>query len=144
MTMIKIIRLFVIGGLLLIALGITERLNAAGNQARAGQEFTIKVGQQLKLDGADLALKFVAVPQDSRCPANVNCVWAGDAEVALESVHDKCTTALKLHTHQGSSTSNEGKVGAFRVKLVKLDPYPHTERKISPSDYVATLLVTKE
>ena len=139
-------RPLVIGGLLLIALGITVKLNAAGNQtkAQAGKEFTIKVGQQLKLDGADLALKFVAVPQDSRCPSNVNCVWAGDAEVALESIQDKCTTALKLHTHQGPSTSNEGKVGGFRVKLVKLDPYPHTERKISPSDYVATLLVTKE
>ena len=140
-------RPFVIGGLLLFTLGMTLKPNAAaGDQtkARAGQEFAIKVDQQVKLEGADLALKFVGVGQDSRCPSNVNCVWAGDAEIALELVQDKCTTALKLHTHTGPSTSNEGKVGGFRVKLVKLDPYPHTERKISPSDYVATLLVTKE
>ena len=138
-------RPFVIGGLLLCALGMTVKPNAGTQtKAQAGQEFTLKVGQQVKLDGVDLALKFVAVPQDSRCPSNVNCVWAGDAEVALELVHNNCTTALKLHTHQGSTASNEGEVGGFRVKLVKLDPYPHTERKISPSDYVATLLVTKE
>ena len=144
----KIIRPFLIAGLLLVVvLGIALSLNAvAQNQTRRqmGQEFTIKVGQQAKLDGADLALKFVGVPQDSRCPANVNCVWAGNAEVALELVHGECTSVLTLNTHAGPSTSSESKVAGFRVKLVKLDPYLHTERKISPSDYVATLLVTKE
>ena len=141
----KIIRPFLIGGLLV--LGIALRLNAAAESQtkhQMGQEFTVKVGQQAKLDGADLALKFVGVPQDSRCPSNVNCVWAGDAEVALELVHGECTSVLTLHTHSGPSTASESKVAGFSLKLVKLDPYPHTERKISPGDYVATLLVTKE
>ncbi len=71
------------------------------NQAtpRVGKEFSLKVGQQAKVDGVDLNLKFTGVPQDSRCPTNVNCVWAGNAEVALEWTHNKCTTTITLNTH---------------------------------------------
>jgi hypothetical protein len=119
-------------------------VSANQNPTRVGEEFSVKVGQQAKLDGADLALKFVGVTQDSRCPSNVNCVWAGNAEVSLEVVHGKCTSLLTLNTHTKSPASDEEKVGGFRIKLVKLAPYPHTERKISPSDYIATFLVSKE
>ena len=110
----------------------------------SGKEFSIKVGQQLKLEGADMQVKFTGVPQDSRCPTNVNCVWAGNAEVSLEWMVDKCPTSITLNTHATSGTGDESKVGGYRVKLIKLEPYPHSEKKISPGDYTATLLVTKE
>jgi hypothetical protein len=124
----------------------TAMLNFTDNQntARVGKEFSLKLGQQLKLDGEDLKVKFTGVPQDSRCPTNVNCVWAGNAEVALEWTHDKCTTPITLNTHSSAAASDEAKVGAFRVKLIKLEPYPHSEKKISPGDYTATLRVIKE
>jgi hypothetical protein len=143
----KVLRLLMITGLLLGCSGIALKLNSAAAKqtgARVGQEFPLKAGQQLKLEDADLSLKFVGVKQDSRCPSNVNCVWAGNAEVALELVNGQCTTALTLNTHPRSPASDEGKAGGFRVKLVKLDPYPHTEQKIAPGDYRATLLVTRE
>ena len=116
------------------------------NQAtpRVGKEFSLKVGQQAKLDGVDLNVKFTGVPQDSRCPTNVNCVWAGNAEVTLEWTHNKCTTTVSLNTHATAASSDEAKVSGLRVKLIKLEPYPHTEKKISPGDYIATMLITKE
>lgn len=139
-------RLFVLACSLLLGCGTAFNLKSAEDQTtpRVGQEFSIKVGQQLKLEGVDLQIKFTGVPQDSRCPANVNCVWAGNAEVALDLFHDKCDTIITLNTHRATGAGNEGKVGSFRIKLVKLDPYPHTEQKISPGDYTATLLVTRE
>ena len=139
-------RLFVLA-LVLLGGGLVLQTNSATAKqttAQAGKEFSLKIGQQVKLDDVDLQLKFVAVPQDSRCPSNVNCVWAGNAEVALDLLHDKCTTILTLNTHTKSPASDEGKVGDFRIKLIKLDPYPRSDQKISPSDYTATFLVTKE
>ena len=137
--------------LILIALvlgcALALRMNsAAANQttARVGQEFSLKAGQQTKFEGTDLLVKFVTVQQDSRCPSNVNCVWAGNAEVAVDLLRDKCTTILTLNTHPRPSASDEGKVGDLRIKLVKLDPYPRSDQKISPSDYTATFLVTKD
>lgn len=113
------------------------------NTARLGKELSVKAGQQLKLDGVDFQVKFVGVPQDSRCPSDVNCVWAGNAEVVLSLSYSKCTTNLTLNTHDGPQTKQEGRVGDFLVKLVKLDPYPRSDKKIAPNDYVATLVVTK-
>ena len=120
--------------------------NCSENQMmpRLGKEFSIKAGQQVKLDGADFAVKFDRVLQDSRCPTDVNCVWAGNAEITLNVNYDKCAAIITLNTHRTSETNDEGKVGGFRVKLLKLEPYPHSQKKITPSDYTATLLVTKE
>jgi hypothetical protein len=112
-------------------------------QARVGHEFKIKAGDLMKIDGEDLKIKFKNVAQDSRCPEDVNCVWAGNAEVLLELTEGKCTTALTLNT-QDSNALDKGKAGHYRFKLVKLDPYPRSDRKIAPGDYVATLLVSKE
>jgi hypothetical protein len=139
-------RLLLIACSLLLGCSAALNLNFTESQTmpRVGKEFSIKVGQQLKLEGANLQVKFTGVPQDSRCPSNVNCVWAGNAEVSLEWTLDKCTTPITLNTHDTSRAGDESKVAGFRIKLIKLEPYPHSEKKISPSDYTATLLVTKE
>ena len=139
-------RLLSIASSLLLGCSAALNVNFTENQTmtRVGKEFPIKVGQQLKLEGADVKVEFIGVPQDSRCPTNVNCVWAGNAEVSLEWTLDKCTTAITLNTHATSGAGDESKIGGFRVKLIKLDPSPHSEKKISPSDYTATLLVIKE
>ncbi len=131
-----------------LLLGCSTALNSnfTENQtmARVGKEFSIKVGQQAKVEATDVQVKFNGVPQDSRCPTNVNCVWAGNAQVSLEWMVDKCPTSITLNTHATPEAGDESKVGGFRIKLIKLEPYPHTEKKISPSDYTATLLVIKE
>ena len=139
-------RLFLSVCSLLLGCSTALNLNINGDQnmARLGKEFAIKVGQQLKIEGADSQVKFNGVPQDSRCPTNVNCVWAGNAEVSLELMVDKCPTSITLNTHATSGAGDESKVGGYRVKLIKLEPYPHSEKKISPSDYTATLMVIRE
>jgi hypothetical protein len=140
------LRLFIVACSLLLVYGTSLKVSSSENQTspRVGQEFALKVGQQVKLEAVDLQVKFAGVPQDSRCPENVNCVWAGNAEVALDLLHNNCSTVITLNTLRSSGIGDEGKVGGFRIKLVKLVPYPHTERKIAPEDYAATLLVTKE
>ena len=131
--------------LLLFGGNIVMNADVPGSpQIGVGQEFPIKVGQRIKLAGQDVQVRFVAVSEDSRCPTDVNCVWAGNAAVALDFIDGKCTTLLKLNTHQNSQSSENGKAGAYRVKLVKLEPYPRSTEKIAPGDYTATLVITKE
>ena len=138
---------FVFAHLLLFGCVTGRNLNwALSDQSspRLGHEFVLKAGQELKLEGADLQVKFVSVEGDSRCPADVNCIWAGKADVVLDVMHNKCNTPLTLSTPESSQAGDQGKIGNFRLKLIKLDPYPRSDQKISPSDYRATLIVTKE
>eukprot|EP00657_Telonema_sp_P-1_P004455 TRINITY_DN20311_c0_g1_i1.p1 TRINITY_DN20311_c0_g1~~TRINITY_DN20311_c0_g1_i1.p1 ORF type:complete len:118 (-),score=31.44 TRINITY_DN20311_c0_g1_i1:150-503(-) len=47
-------------------------------------KIAIKVtkGETITLDG--IKIKFAEVLEDSRCPTNVNCIWAGRAKVKVE------------------------------------------------------------
>ena len=46
------------------------------------QDFILHVGQRAKLDGV-FTIAFKSVLNDSRCPINVTCVWAGNGRVEL-------------------------------------------------------------
>ena len=61
-----------------------------------GTPFTLKLGETLTL--RDWSLTFVRVVSDSRCPPKVNCVWAGDAKLALRVKRGRSSQMLELHT----------------------------------------------
>lgn len=121
------------------------RLLNQTRRAHIGEEFTLKVGDELAIEGERLRVKFVGVEEDSRCPSDVTCVWAGNAKLLLEVVSGKkCPEKLRLNTHRSTQAAEEGKFGSLSVKLVKLDPYPRSDQRIAPGDYRATLVVSRE
>jgi hypothetical protein len=104
-----------------------------------GQPFELRRGSSAMLpDG--LTIVFEDVKSDSRCPMNAICVWVGDATVAvsLSQVSGE-PVARELHTFPASGS--ETSYLAYSISLVSLAPYPRTDRKIQPEDYVATLTV---
>ena len=43
----------------------------------------LELGQSTYIDDADFVLEFTKVLEDSRCPINVQCVWAGNARIVV-------------------------------------------------------------
>ncbi len=129
-------------GVAVEARGATRRAGAA--QVRLGREFKLRAGRPVTFEGKDLRLKLLRVASDSRCPADVNCVWAGNAEVQVEvgAGSGKRKTTLRLNTNAGPERPGEGKYGRYTVKLVGLSPQPRAGKKIKAGEYTATLLVT--
>lgn len=114
--------------------------------ARVGREFELKVGRVVTLDGGSLRVRLARVESDSRCPVDVDCVWAGNAEVLFEvggSGWRKRTT-LRLNTNASPERPGEGRYGRYTLKLVGLTPQPRSNRKVAAGRYTATLLVSKE
>ncbi len=105
-----------------------------------GQPFELKVGQTAVVADSTLALRFEGVPQDSRCPMGVMCVWAGDAVVRLALRTPTDSSTADLHTNPGAG-SNNVRVGGWRVELGGVTPPKRAGQEIPPGDYVATLLV---
>ena len=63
-----------------------------------GETFTLQAGQQVRL-ADDSRLRYQRLVTDSRCPPDVQCVWAGDAIVAFEwSPADGAAQVFELHT----------------------------------------------
>ena len=144
------LRLFslVIGGAVLFgcwsALGAKTHADGTWQQARVGREFKLKAGERVTLKRNKLRIKFAAVTQESRCPVDVTCVWAGNAAVRLDvSTNRSNGKSLTLNTGRSSSLPREAVYQGYKVKLVDLSPYPRSDRKIAPGDYVVTLLVNK-
>ena len=47
------------------------------------QDFELSLGQTVAIAGTAHRVTFEAVPEDSRCPTDAVCVWAGNARVSL-------------------------------------------------------------
>ena len=118
--------------------------NTALESVRPGREFKLKVGRQVTVKGTKLRIRFVTVENDSRCPSDVTCVWAGNAAVRLQLGTGKGSKTVTLNTSKSPSFVGETEYHGYKVKLVELGPYPRSDRKIAPRDYTATLLVSKE
>jgi hypothetical protein len=104
------------------------------------ERFTLAPGQRVDVQAASFQLEFVGVPGDSRCPADVVCVWAGDAIVQVRVI-DNSRAQYELHT--GDAARTAAVHGQARIELVDLQPYPFSSRTIAPGDYRATLTVTR-
>ena len=74
---------------------------AGERTVQAGQPFELAPGAQVALAGGG-TLRYVGMANDSRCAPDVQCVWAGDAEVAMEWKPQGATAiSFSLHTTPG-------------------------------------------
>ena len=103
----------------------------------------IPIGAGREIDNGQLVLKFQEVTEDSRCPANVVCVWAGQAKVQIAVSYEGQDPALRELVLDSTGASNNSiSLGDYQVQLVALNPYPGTPAGTDPSDYVATFSVS--
>ena len=106
-------------------------------------EFTLRRGERAAADQGALLITFLAVLNDSRCPADAVCVWHGDAAMLLriESLRSDAPTRLDtLHTElQPRQTSYIG----YIIRANELRPYPYSADDPGSRDYRVSLTVTK-
>lgn len=102
----------------------------------ADTTFALRVGQEVRVGGSVLRIAFLEVVNDSRCPSNVMCIWAGDAVVRVGAAFGMGPTVpYELHT---SLTPSSVDLGSYRLTLMRLDPYPVAPGPIEADRYVAT------
>lgn len=82
-----------------------------------GSDFTMQPGTQVLLADHG-SLRYLRVRQDSRCRPDVQCIWAGDAEVAFRWT-PAGGTALDFSLHTGKAPKEQA-LGGRRLTLVSL------------------------
>ena len=132
-----------------LLLSCPERSSSPDNKAdarsvRLNQEFSIRVGQQVTVQGEKLKVKLVSVANDSRCPRDVKCVWAGNAEVMIHAETKGKSADLKLNTSGAENFPKEVSHQGYKFTLVALSPLPSKDKAIKPADYSATIVIRKE
>lgn len=107
--------------------------------ASAQSRIVLKPGQQRVV--STLRIKFIEVVEDSRCPQNANCVWAGNAKVKIQVTSKRSgTRVFEMNTFSGPKGNQfEG----YAINLESLTPGRRTSDPIRPSSYRATISVSR-
>ncbi len=104
------------------------------------EHLTLRMGQEKVSRTGRLTVKFLELIEDSRCPEDVNCVWAGVARIKIRVSKNGKTSDFELNTNQGD------KPAVFQghsIALKELIPRQSKTSKYSPSAYTATLAVSR-
>ena len=104
-----------------------------------GNEFRLDFGEAVSVPEAELSLHFVDVAEDSRCPARVQCVWAGDAAIAIEIAFNLAGDDSVTDTLHTTLDPKSVAVGGYLLQLVRVDPYPIVPGGIPLERYRITL-----
>lgn len=111
-------------------------------EANLDSEFVIQVNQSAEIKSEDITVTFLNVTADSRCPADVMCVWMGqaDIELSIQKGDEESTVSLTIG---GDSSPEESIFDMYLIQLIELAPYPYSTEVIQPDEYTATLKITK-
>ena len=107
--------------------------------ANPGVEFNLALGKTAALSGSDFRITFNRVTEDSRCPVDVQCVWAGDAKIELIVSRNSApgdTRVISL-----TPPNSEVTVGDLKIRFVSLAPTPRQSEPPASRAYVAQLMV---
>lgn len=107
----------------------------------ARQEQRIQATKQKRFSRTDVNVRFVGLMEDSRCPENARCVWAGNARIRLE-VKGKgaASQIIELNTNVGDKSA---RYNGLLIELVDLSPGKRTNAPIRKNSYVATIAVSR-
>jgi hypothetical protein len=108
--------------------------------ARLGEQFDIRVGETAYIADTRLSIRVNGVPEDSRCPRDAVCVWAGNARVSLTMRDGSNADGVDLNsTLDPRAVSRWG----YTVQLVEVQPLPTAGQPIPAQEYVIRLVVAR-
>jgi hypothetical protein len=126
-------KLFLIVTILFMTTAIS---NVFGQSAK---EVKLSANKQTVDAGSKLTFKLIEV-KDTRCPADVNCVWAGNAVVKISIAKGK--SAAKMFELNTTSEPTFISYQGYTVTLTELSPTPKSNDS-SAKNYTVKLMLSK-
>lgn len=128
--------------LLLLTATLAACQSAGVPTARAAslnQEIKLAPTERVVFAPQGLHVEFVRVVEDSRCPSDATCVWAGEVKVQLRTWINTAE-AVQHEITAGQHAS----VGEYRLVVVRVQPERISTRQIAPEEYRVTLKVAPQ
>ena len=108
--------------------------------AKRAEEVEVLIHKQVTAKSG-MKITFVEMVEDSRCPVDVECVWAGNAKIKVRITKGRKSKVLELNTTLGNSTLPT--YAGYRFKLKGLTPELRSNVRINRNAYKAMIEVTK-
>lgn len=102
-----------------------------GSSSSVSGDLSLGIGSKGSLSGLNITLN--KITDDSRCPKDVNCVWAGKVDVEVKlSILNK--TEVKTVSSNGSGLVFEN----YRISIASVSPSKESQKNILPNEYRIT------
>ncbi len=112
----------------------------SGTGAQRDETVTVRLGERVEIAATGWAVRFAEVVEDSRCPIDVQCIWAGRVAVRLIVEHsDGRVAAMTLMIPRDTPTP--GVFGDLAFEAQGIEPARHAGSP-SPLSYVLHLRVS--
>lgn len=104
--------------------------------------FSLQINQTAELENDGMKITFLAITEDSRCPTNAECLWAGRviAEFKVEKSDEVLIKTLTDNPENDPLLSTTFFAFGHTVRLDEVAPYPDGN-PIKQKDYVVKLLI---
>ena len=114
--------------------------NSNEKTVQLNQAFTLVVNQTAELASDGMKITLLGITEDSRCPINTNCLWAGRviAEFKVEKAGEELIKTLTDNPENDPSLSTSFTAFGHLVKLEEVTPYPDGS-PIAQADYVVKI-----
>ncbi|WP_106792900.1 hypothetical protein [Aquimarina sp. Aq78] len=104
----------------------------------------LKVGNTVNFNTA--SIEFLRVIEDSRCPSDVTCIWAGQVKIVIGIYKDEALIEEKellfgVNGIDPNHIKEVLKIGQKTVYSYNISPYPSAKTPIIPSEYYLQLLI---
>ena len=107
--------------------------------ANPGAAFSLPLGKTATVSGTAFRITFNRVTEDSRCPVDVTCIWAGDAKIEL--IVSRTSAPADYRVISLTPPNNEATAGDLKIRFVSLAPAPRQSEPGPSRAYIAQLIV---
>jgi hypothetical protein len=109
--------------------------------AAQGSSAALSLNKPRSIKGAGLSVTFLQLVEDSRCPADVNCIWAGNARIKLRIAKPGQRSQIIELDSNGPAAS--AKAFGHEIRLARLTPERRTGREIRMKDLKALIEIER-
>ncbi len=111
-------------------------------KANLDAPFQLQLNQAAILESEKLKIRFSSVTEDSRCPSDVVCIWAGRATIVVNIFQNEQNLGIFSLSTEGDDVA-VAIFDKYSITLVEVEPYPSTNQTIALSEYIVTIIISK-
>lgn len=102
-------------------------------------DFMLKTGESVQIERGLGLITFIKIVEDSRCPTNVTCVWAGNVKTEFEILdRDRKKTRIYLNS---AIKPNKILLKGYSLQITSIFPSKIKGSEISEKKYQVKLRV---
>lgn len=113
----------------------SPQISSSAPPTTAAQVLTVRFQQPFPVAGQNSELNFIELVQDSRCPSDVTCIWAGEVTVKVQLKQGGQVVGAADLTLTGDPAKASARLGDYQLTLLEVTPYPVSTQARQAADY---------